>query len=260
MLAFIPERMNYLDALVQREGRGPWWSKGCMGTGCLQLEAEYRCEDCFGGRLLCRSCILDRHRDEPLHLVQRWLDHHFQPCTLQSIDPGLRFQLGHAPGEDCDFRDPRKFVVLDNNTIHEVQVDFCGCLGAPPIRDQLVNIGWFPATVKEPETVATLSLLRRFHTLNLQGRVPAYDFYNALERAGRIEVPVLSGKYVPYEAPGNSVIRGVLGWFVIPNWNLLFGEICQLSVSGPAACSGTLKGSAKGQALFGGGVGGGRLR
>jgi hypothetical protein len=85
-------------------------------------------------------------------------------------------------------------VVLENNGIHELAVDFCGCMGATPVLDQLINIGWFPATVKEPETCATLSLLRCFHTLNLQGRVPVYDFYNTLEvlsdRAGMRDVPV----------------------------------------------------------------------
>lgn len=127
--------------------------------------------------------------------MQKWEAGYFQPCSLGSLDRSLRFQLGHPPGEDCDFRNgPHKFVILDNNGIHEVPVDFCGCLGAPSVLDQLINIGWFPATVKEPETCATLSLLRRFHTLNLQGRVPAYDFYNALEilseRAGMRDLPV----------------------------------------------------------------------
>ncbi|KAJ7078697.1 hypothetical protein B0H15DRAFT_954377 [Mycena belliarum] len=146
LLPFIPERNAFMDGLVRREGRGPWWSKGCMATNCLALEADYRCEDCFGGRLLCRSCIVERHRDEPLHLIQRWLDDWFQRCTLTSLDPSMRFQLGHRPGEDCDFRNAQKFVVLDNNAIHELQVDFCGCLGAPSVREQLLNIGWFPAT------------------------------------------------------------------------------------------------------------------
>ncbi|KAJ7799706.1 hypothetical protein B0H14DRAFT_2387897, partial [Mycena olivaceomarginata] len=111
-----------------------------------------------------------------------------------------RFQLGHPPGEDCDFRDgPHKFVVLENNGIHELAVDFCGCMGSETVLDQLINIGWFPATVKEPETCATLSLLRRFHTLNLQGRVPVYDFYNTLEvlsdRAGMRDVPDLCEQF-----------------------------------------------------------------
>ncbi|KAJ7439837.1 hypothetical protein FB451DRAFT_1344179 [Mycena latifolia] len=188
-----PPRNLESDGLLRREGRGPWWAKGCMAPGCLDLAAEYRCEDCFGGRLLCKSCMVDRHRDEPLHIIQRWLDEYFQPCSLGTLDPGLRSEIGHPPGEECDFRKHQKFVMLDNNAIHKLEVDFCGCLGSPSVRDQLLNIGWFPATTKEPETAATLLLLRRFHALNLQGRVPAYDFYNALEVlsecAGMIEVP-----------------------------------------------------------------------
>ncbi|KAJ7432065.1 hypothetical protein B0H11DRAFT_2165471 [Mycena galericulata] len=187
-------RNEFQDAFLRCEGRGPWWSKGCMGEGCLQLKAEYRCQDCFGSRLLCGACVVNRHRDEPLHLIDKWEGGYFQPCALASLDAGLRYQLGHAPGEECDFRDgPHRFVVLDNNAIHELKVDFCGCIGHPTVIDQLLNIGWFPATVKDPETCATLSLLRRFHTLNLQGRVPAYDFYNSLEvlsdRAGMREIP-----------------------------------------------------------------------
>ncbi|KAJ7029929.1 hypothetical protein C8F04DRAFT_1211870 [Mycena alexandri] len=165
-----------------------------MSPTCLEMEAEYRCEDCFGGRLLCKGCMVERHRDEPMHLLQKWSDGYFQRCSMKSIAPGIRFQIGHPPGEDCMFRNgPHPFVVLDNNGIHELDVDFCGCIGCDSINHQLLNIGWFPATVKEPETCATLSLLRRFHTLNLQGRVPAYDFYNALEvlsdHAGMIELP-----------------------------------------------------------------------
>ncbi|KAJ7490197.1 hypothetical protein B0H11DRAFT_2229118 [Mycena galericulata] len=194
MIPFIRLRNHMLDALISREGRGPWWSKGCMGEGCLEINCDYRCADCFGGRLLCRTCIVQRHRDEPLHIIEKWEDGYFQPCTLARIEPGLRYQIGHPPGEECDFRDgPHRFVILDNNAIHEINVDMCGCIGAPPVIDQLLNIGWFPATVKDPETCATLSLLRRFHTLNLQGRVPAYDFYNSLEvlsdRAGMRDVP-----------------------------------------------------------------------
>ncbi|KAJ7135064.1 hypothetical protein C8R43DRAFT_860264, partial [Mycena crocata] len=142
----------------------------------------YCCEDCFASHLLCRHCIVNRHRDEPLHVLQKWQDGYFQPRTLKGIEPGLHFQIGHPPGEECDFRDgPKKFVVIDNNAIHELAVDLCGCIRAASPIDQLLNIGSFPATVKEPETVATLSVLCCFHTLNLQGRVPAYDFYNALE-------------------------------------------------------------------------------
>lgn len=70
MLPFMRERNSYLDAMICREGRGPWWEKGCMAASCLNVRADYRCEDCFGGWLLCSSCIVERHRDKPLHIIE----------------------------------------------------------------------------------------------------------------------------------------------------------------------------------------------
>ncbi|KAJ7734861.1 hypothetical protein B0H16DRAFT_1664965 [Mycena metata] len=172
-------RDQYADALIQREGRGPWWSEGC--AGCDTPSPTWRCEDCFGNRMLCRACVMQRHRDEPLHILQEWQDGFFH--SHGSKDLGLRFQIGHRKGEDCPLiplTPVNDFVVLDNNGIHEINIDFCGCLGAPCQVAQLLNVGWYPATSKDPQTVATLSLLRRFHTLNLQARLPAYDFYNSL--------------------------------------------------------------------------------
>ncbi|KAJ7030526.1 hypothetical protein C8F04DRAFT_1263825 [Mycena alexandri] len=195
LLPWIHQRNSFQDALLRREGRGPWWPKGCMSPTCLEMEAEYRCEDCFGGRLLCKGCMVEHHRDEPMHLLQKWSDGYFQRCSMKSIAPGIRFQIGHPPGGDCMFRNgPHPFVVLDNNGIHELDVDFCGCIGCDSINHQLLNIGWFPAT----------------------GRVPAYDLYNALEvlsdHAGMIELPMCKrcgrghdGKGVPV-GPGSSTL------------------------------------------------------
>ncbi|KAF8122930.1 hypothetical protein K438DRAFT_1651868, partial [Mycena galopus ATCC 62051] len=177
---WIPEREHYSDALLQLEGRGPWWSRGC--SICNGANANWRCEDCFGNRLLCSACIVEKHRDEPLHLFQEWEDGYFQARTTRDL--GLRYQIGHPFQEDCPFnylgQSSKGFTVLHNNGIHVLDVDFCGCSSAPSEVTQLINIGWYPATHKEPSTAATLSLLRRFHKLNLQARVPAYDFYNTL--------------------------------------------------------------------------------
>ncbi|KAF8197291.1 hypothetical protein K438DRAFT_1933798 [Mycena galopus ATCC 62051] len=156
---WITERNAYLDGLLQREGRGPWWSNGC--AICKNLNATWRCEDCFGNRLLCSGCV-----------------------------------IGHPFEEDFPFNyvaQSRILTVIHDNGIHVVDVDFCGCTGAPSEVAQLLNIGWYPATHKEPATAATLSLLRRFHKLNLQARIPAYDFYNTVvlltNGAGSRKVP-----------------------------------------------------------------------
>ncbi|KAF8145014.1 hypothetical protein K438DRAFT_1630834, partial [Mycena galopus ATCC 62051] len=157
-----------------------------------------RCEDCFGNRLLCQPCLVEKHRDEPLHLFevsaasgsqalvnvvfQEWEDGYFHGRTTQDL--GLRYQIGHPFTVDCPFNylgeKSTSFVVLHNNGIHSLNVDFCCCPQAPSEVAQLLNVGWYPATQKDPSTAATISLLRRFHKLNLQARLPAYDFYNTL--------------------------------------------------------------------------------
>ncbi|KAJ7874256.1 hypothetical protein B0H13DRAFT_2348668 [Mycena leptocephala] len=176
---FIPLRDAYGDALMKREGRGSW-SSTC--TICQEPNPTWRCGDCFGGRMLCTSCVMERHRDEPLHCLQVWEDGFFHPKTTKNL--GLCYQIGHPPGELCStvhLTPPVKdFVVLHDNGIHIIDIEFCNCEGSPSQVDQLINIGWFPATSLSPGTAASLSLLRRFHALNLQARVPAYDFYNAL--------------------------------------------------------------------------------
>ncbi|KAJ7132738.1 hypothetical protein C8R43DRAFT_895391, partial [Mycena crocata] len=191
---WIPLRDSYADAMMKQQGRGPWWQKGC--AHCGEADPQWRCEDCFANRLLCASCVVERHRDEPLHFLQvkfktslasvLQLTIHrngrmgfFHGRTLKDLN--IRYQIGHWAGEACPLvhlsSGLKGFVVLHDNGIHTVDIDFCNCEGAPSDVDQLINIGWFPATSKEPSTAATFSLLRRFHLLNLQARVPAYDFY-----------------------------------------------------------------------------------
>ncbi|KAJ7178448.1 hypothetical protein C8R43DRAFT_1084402 [Mycena crocata] len=199
----MPLRDDYGDALMRLKGRGAWWSNGC--AICKEPNPVWRCQDCFGNRMVCSACVMDIHRDEPLHFMEEWEGDYFRPRTCRDL--GLRYQIGHPRGEECPFihlatrpyepqatgTDEKGFVVLHNNGIHTLDIDFCGCPGAPSDVDQLMNIGWYPATWKSPATVATLSLLRRFHKLNLQARLPAYDFYNTLvlltNAAGLKKVP-----------------------------------------------------------------------
>jgi hypothetical protein len=74
-----------------------------------------------------------------------------------------------------------EFVVIDRDFIHIVHIDFCTCTGAPPPHEQLLEIGWWPATPDKPATAVTLNCLKLFHILNLFGRVTATDFYRSVE-------------------------------------------------------------------------------
>lgn len=90
-------------------------------------------------------------------------------------------------------REQENFTVIDLNGVHSVNVNFCQCTSTPEYR-QLLQVGWYPATPLQPQSCATLQVLRHFHLLNLQGKLPGYSFYKALEyqtdNTGLDKVPV----------------------------------------------------------------------
>lgn len=91
-------------------------------------------------------------------------------------------------------RGHKDFTILHTNGIHTLNVDFCGCENSPPHRDQLLEVGWWPSTPLEPQSAATMHLLRSFHTWNLQGQISPTDFYRGLEQLtcgdGLLSIPV----------------------------------------------------------------------
>ena len=115
-------------------------------------------------------------------MMQEWKTPFFRSISLRDLD--LRVQLGHIQGKICPFRQRghKDFVVLASNGIHILAIDFCGCVGGPSHHLQLLEVGWWPSTPLEPQTAATMSVLRYFHITNLQGQVTPTDFYRTLEQ------------------------------------------------------------------------------
>jgi hypothetical protein len=114
--------------------------------------------------------------------LKEWKGSFFRSISLRDL--GLRVQLGHRQGEYCPFRQRghKDFVVLESNGVHNLAIDFCGCAGAPSHYLQLLEVGWWPATPLDPQTAATMTVLRLFHVTNLQGQVTPTDFYRTLEQ------------------------------------------------------------------------------
>ncbi|KAF7348390.1 CxC2 domain-containing protein [Mycena sanguinolenta] len=199
------KRDAYLSALICRDGTGDdGLAADPYCPTCSTGAREFRCRDCFGDVLYCRSCIVQKHRENPLHRIEKWHsgrvdenheDHnqrnqklragYFVRTSLAFL--GLRVQLGHHPHETCTAPEPGRtgFIVLHTNGIHEVRVDFCGCEGAEDAGSseiQLLRGGWFPATHERPQTCATITVLERFHQDTLQSKMTMYDFYGVLEK------------------------------------------------------------------------------
>uniref|UniRef100_D8QJP9 CxC2-like cysteine cluster KDZ transposase-associated domain-containing protein n=1 Tax=Schizophyllum commune (strain H4-8 / FGSC 9210) TaxID=578458 RepID=D8QJP9_SCHCM len=57
-----------------------------------------------------------------------------------------------------------------------------------------MRIGWWPGSVKNPQTVASISCLRLFHKLNAVSKISQYEFYRGIERltdnTGNLKMPV----------------------------------------------------------------------
>ena len=110
---------------------------------------------------------------------------YFVKTSLKEL--GLRIQLGHA-GEPCltPGRKCSKMIVGDITGFHEVSVRFCACYDSDGsflyAWQQLLRMGWFPATQERPTTVFTFRLLNFLHQLNLQAKTSLYDFHRTLWR------------------------------------------------------------------------------
>jgi hypothetical protein len=71
MALWLDEREKYLLELIRLEGRGDYASREtCQGHSECTSEPAYRCQDCFGTELYCQVCIINRHRENPLHKIE----------------------------------------------------------------------------------------------------------------------------------------------------------------------------------------------
>ncbi|KAJ7309164.1 hypothetical protein DFH08DRAFT_719423 [Mycena albidolilacea] len=121
----------FLAQLLRRDGRGDAGDKCCPGCANPTNHPIYRCQECARGVLLCQRCCVQKHADNPLHVIfcawQKWNGVYFERASLAELD--LRIQFGHPPHKRCLNPEPghQGFVVIHDNGIHNVKVNFCAC-------------------------------------------------------------------------------------------------------------------------------------
>ena len=112
----------------------------------------------------------------------------------------MRFQLSHPINARCPNSIPSlgdSFLVFDLTGIHDISVDFCGCIGAESQDIQLIRQRWLPASAQCPRTAATFRLLQHAHHL-LSDESPSSisNYYEGLVRLTDntgVNVPPVSG-------------------------------------------------------------------
>jgi hypothetical protein len=68
ILAWYPYRDEYGLELMRLDGRGDSQGEPCLCGS--KDEPIYRCDECSGGRMLCKKCMVDAHRALPLHRIK----------------------------------------------------------------------------------------------------------------------------------------------------------------------------------------------
>jgi hypothetical protein len=115
-------------------------------------------------------------------------------------------QLGHN-GSPCPSPGALQtnFTVVDVSGIHQINLRYCEChhvVGGSRSHIQLLRARWYPSTVAYPRNAFTFDLLDTFHLITLQGKLSAYDFYNALhhksDNTGLWKLKVRSAASAPF--------------------------------------------------------------
>lgn len=117
-----------------------------------------------------------------LTLPKRWNGRFFEPDTLQSV--GVVVQVGHIHPSSCKapVPGPPGCLVLHVNGFHPISLRYCGCRdSAGDNLEQVLRSELYPATLSAPTTFCTFRVLEHFHTLTLQSKINAYDFYMSLK-------------------------------------------------------------------------------
>ncbi|KAJ6457034.1 hypothetical protein C8R47DRAFT_996066 [Mycena vitilis] len=183
-------RAQWLDEVVRTDGRGDHVVHPkcvCGHPWCRSGKAEVRCKDCHGCELLAKECMVREHERNPLHRTEIWNEDEgcFDSVTLKTL--GLRFYLGRELHHDRICPRPKrapgkKFIVIDDYGLHDVELHYCGCGKGGSFSVQLLRIKWLPSTGKRPRTAATFNVLRRYHLLSLESKCSMSEFYNSLAR------------------------------------------------------------------------------
>ncbi|KIO27594.1 hypothetical protein M407DRAFT_49548, partial [Tulasnella calospora MUT 4182] len=157
----------------------------------------WRCTDCFGQPVYCRTCTLDAHRYLPFHRIESWQ----QPSTLGKVIAenfaeaapkrfgffqrtslyhlGLSVGLGHD-GNSC----PRtastfELNILDVSGQHVIRFSDCLC-NSRERWELLLNSQIYPATEIDPRTGFTFRVLEHQQTSNLRGKTSLHEYYQML--------------------------------------------------------------------------------
>ncbi|KAH6901080.1 hypothetical protein BKA70DRAFT_1375132 [Coprinopsis sp. MPI-PUGE-AT-0042] len=229
MRQWLDKQDEYLDEIVSQQA-APSNAK-CSRCALESPHALWRCKECVGCPLLCKSCCATDHIPLPLHRVEVWNKHHFSPSWLWKVGacvnlcatktcqplPSAISPSDDLPPEEEDHSsqwhtnddftfgaDPKVrsiqgrkvLIVVHLNGVHYLPFHFCRCPGHVSDDLQLLRNGFYPATFKSIRTVFTFQLLDDYLLDILECHTSAFHYYSKLCR--------VTNKPFPHTVPNRA--------------------------------------------------------
>ena len=156
-----------------------------MGTcACGTGVSNTHCVDCYPSTLTCKECFLKAHINNPFHWAQVWDQNYFKRTSFSGAGGVLRLSHRGLPcPNQSEGQVPLKMNIVHVNGIHTTHVLFCQCYNAPQQRwQQLIDARLFPATMPQPVTAFTFSLLKLSHLISLSTQCSIHSLLQVLYR------------------------------------------------------------------------------
>jgi hypothetical protein len=125
--------------------------------------------------------MVTKHENDPFHRILKWNGYYFEGVTLSAL--GITLPIRHPDGSRCPGKGIRSMLtVIHINGFHNIEVQYCTCLGSPPFSAQLFLSQLFSASLTLPKTLFTFECLESFRLLTLEGKLSAYAYMQTLVR------------------------------------------------------------------------------
>ena len=103
--------------------------------------------------------------------------------SLLEDDPDGLYNEAEIPDPPVTYINGRRVLTyVHSNGIHQLPTSFCGCSDSPAPDIQLLRMGLFPSTSKDPQTAFTFALLNDYILENLECKTSATHYYSKLQR------------------------------------------------------------------------------
>ncbi len=128
MKEFVARVDGILQAMQAREAL----PDSTICADCFKSLGHWRCDNCVGGKLLCRFCMRHSHFSNPFHRIECWTGTHFRNAALWEV--GVYLTLPHQNGGICtnliwqkqmlDKFQKKKDEVITNSAEESIGMDY----------------------------------------------------------------------------------------------------------------------------------------